>query len=96
MVDVQAHLENNGPHGGIGEDGVALFIGGVRWWMVCRRYGVIMGNIIYFRNPLIKAVRLVVLFARNWVLFASGEGWKVYLAEDALTWLVVNKATDRI
>ena len=25
---------------------------------------------------------MVVLVARNWDPFASGEGWKVYLAED--------------
>jgi len=31
---------------------------------------------------MIKAVRVVVLVARNWDPFASGEGWKVYLAED--------------
>ena len=41
-----------------------------------------MGRIIYPRKPLIKAVRVVVLVARNWDPFASGEGWKVYLAGD--------------
>ena len=41
-----------------------------------------MGRIIYPRKALINAVRVVVLVARNWDPFASGEGWKVYLAED--------------
>ena len=41
-----------------------------------------MGKIIYFWNPLIRAVRVVALFCRNWVPLAGGEGWKVYLAVD--------------
>ena len=41
-----------------------------------------MGKIGYFWNPLIRAVRVVALFCRNWVPLAGGEGWKVYLAVD--------------
>ena len=41
-----------------------------------------MGMIIYFWNHLIRAVRVVALFCRNWVPLAGGEGWKVYLAVD--------------
>ena len=40
------------------------------------------GKIVYYWNPLIKAVRLVVLFTRSLAPFASAEGSKVYLAED--------------
>jgi len=47
-----------------------------------------VGRIIYPRKPLIKAVRVVVLVARDWDPFASGEGWKVYLAENLIRKLV--------
>ena len=67
--------------GGLGGWGGSLY-GGLGWGMVRRRQGVVVGRINNFRKPLIKAVRVVVLVARNWDPFASGEGWKVYLAED--------------
>ena len=67
--------------GGLGGWGGPLY-GGAGVGMVRRRQGVVVGRIIHFRKPLIKAVRVVVLVARNWDPFASGEGWEVYLAED--------------
>ena len=74
-------LRSNGPRRGIGGMGWPSFRGaGVG--MVRRRQGVVAGRTTYFRKALIKAVRVVVLVSRNWDPFASGEGWKVYLAED--------------
>ena len=67
--------------GGLGGWGGPLYGGaGVR--MVRRGQGVVVGRIIYFRKALINAVRAAVLVACDWDPFASGEGWKVYLAED--------------
>ena len=69
--------------GGLGGWGGPLY-GGAGVGMVRRRQGVVVGRTICFRKPLIKAVRVVVLVARNWDPFASGEGWKVYLAENLI------------
>ena len=74
-------LRSNGPRRGIGGRGWPS-LRGAGVGMVRRRQGVGVGRIIYFRKALIKAVRVVVLVSRNWDPFASGEGRKVYLAED--------------